>query len=113
MNGQHFGPSRSRLSNSKLFEGYEFLCLCKLGNELISLIEFHELLTKNGATLVKKAKDFSENSKRIVLFDEKLQKINAIAADFMFKTAKIQCVTMSWFFDSLASYSIKEITAYV
>ena len=53
-----------------------------------------------------------ENSTRIVLFDEKLKKLDGKTANFMFKTAKIRCLSLSWFFDSLASYSIRDIKLY-
>lgn len=110
--GNHFGPSRSRLSTFPLFTGYEFLCLGRSGNESISTEDFFSLVKLSGAKIVNKAKDFSENSFRVVLFDEKNQKIDEKIANFMLKSAKIKCITLSWFFDSLASYSVRDIKQY-
>ena len=110
--GNHFGPSRSRISKTSLFEGFEFLCLGRFNDDSITNNEFLELVKLSGAKLVSKAKDFAENTRRVVLYDEKVQKIGEKAASFMLSTAKIQCITLSWFFDSLASYSIRDITLY-
>ena len=110
--GNHFGPSRSRVSNSALLANYEFLCLGRFDNESITTDDFFELVKISGAKIVSKAKDFGENSTRIVLFDEKLKKLDGKTANFMFKTAKIRCLSLSWFFDSLASYSIRDIKLY-
>jgi hypothetical protein len=109
--GTHFGPTRSRESKSLLFDGFEFLCTGRFSNDSISIEDFFELVKLSGANMVNKAKDFKENTKRIVLFDDN-QKINETAANFMLKTAKIQCIKLSWFFDSLACNSIRDTKNY-
>jgi hypothetical protein len=86
--------------------------LGRFENESITTDDFFELVKLSGAKLVSKAKDFSENSARIVLFDEKLKKIDEKTANFMFKTAKIRCLSLSWFFDTLATFSIRDIKLY-
>lgn len=71
-----------------------------------------KLANANGAHVVRKAKDFSDNKIRTVLFDEKLQKISVKNANFMLESAKIFSVTTSWLLDSLACYSIRDMKLY-
>ncbi len=70
------------------------------------------LATQNGARVVRKAKDFSDNKIRTVLFDEKLQPISIKNANYMLETAKIFSVTTSWLLDSLACYCIRDMKLY-
>ena len=71
-----------------------------------------KLATKNGAIIVRKAKDFSDNKIRIVLFDEKLHRLSVKNANFMLESAKIFSVTSSWLLDSLACYSLRDMKLY-
>jgi NADPH-dependent curcumin reductase CurA len=81
-------------------------------NQTINLEELYQLAKLNGARFVGKAKEFGENKSRIVLFDETVQSLDKKTADFMSKTARIECVSISWFFDSLASYTLRDMEPY-
>ena len=110
----HNGPSRARLSNTGLFESCEILFIGKFEEESISLSEMIELATRNGAKVMKKAKDFDDSNKkfRVILFDEKLDKISAKNANFMLESARIHSVSLSWFLDSLACFKIIDFNGY-
>ena len=73
-----------------------------------------ELATRNGAKVMKKAKDFDDSNKkfRVILFDEKLDKISAKNANFMLESARIHSVSLSWFLDSLACFKIIDFNGY-
>lgn len=112
--GEHLGPHRSRTSpsDSFLFSTFEILFMEKFDTESINLAELTELAMLNGACIVKKAKEFSELKVRVVLLDEKVPRITVKNANLMYEKAKIHCLTVSWFLDSLACFSIKEFEPY-
>ena len=110
--GMHNGPRLSRLSTTDLFDNYEFLFIGKFETDSINLKEMVKLASKNGANVVRKAKDFSDNKIRTVLFDEKLQRISVKNANFMLESANIFSVTTSWLLDSLACYCIRDMKLY-
>jgi hypothetical protein len=102
--GTHMGPLRSRSNENKLlFGSYEFMFIGKYEDNAISQNEMVELSIKNGASLVGKAKDFSEHTTkvRVLLFDNSLKKS---LAQMMHETAKIFSVNKNWLLDSLACY---------
>ena len=110
--GRHGGPKLGRLRARGLFEDYEFLFIGKFEQESINLDEMKKLSKMNGAHIVQKAKNFSEDKIRTVLFDEKLQKISVANANFMLTSARIFSVTTSWLLDSLACYAIRDMKTY-
>jgi hypothetical protein len=95
---------RSRQSkNMLLFGNFEFLFIGKFSDNTISQKDMVELAKKNGACIVGKAKDFSENSSklRVLIFDEVFKRKLAI---MMQETARIFSVNKNWLLDSLACY---------
>ena len=106
------GPLRARQSiDSNLFGTYEFLFIGKFDNNSITQKEIMDLSKKNGACIVGKAKDFSENSTkiRVLLFDDTIKKS---LASMMQDAAKIYSVNKNWLLDSLACYKILAYTEY-
>ena len=84
----------------------------KFDTESINLADLTELATLNGASIVKRAKEFGELKVRIVLCDDKVPRITVKNANLMHESAKIFCLTVSWFLDSLACFAIKEFEPY-
>ena len=115
--GRHDGPMRSRLALSSanksdpLFHAHEFMFLGKFSAETVSMEEMSELAVLNGATIVHRAKDFSENTahKRVVLVDSSAKRMSAKTAQLL-ATARISPLCKTWLLDSLACYTLRDMT---
>jgi hypothetical protein len=98
------GPMRSRQNQQmQLFGNYEFLFIGKFSDNSITQKDMVDLAKKNGACIVGKAKDYSENSSklRVLIFDETFKQKLAV---MMQETARIYSVNKNWLLDSLACY---------
>lgn len=84
----------------------------KFESDSINLTEMTDLARLNGATIVTKAKEFGELKVRVVLLDDKVPRITVKNANHMYEKAKIHCLMVSWFLDSLACYNIKDFEPY-
>jgi hypothetical protein len=110
--GVHYGPTKARLSSQSLFENYQFLFSGKFSSTFLSAEDLVQLARQCGATIVDTAKSFQTDKIRMVIFEEKSNRMTVEKANFMLESAQIYSVNSSWFFDSLACHQVKAMGNY-
>ena len=84
----------------------------KFEDETVTLEDIKKLTELNGGRVVTKAKDFANNSTRVLIIDQKYNNLSEDTIKEMFEKASINSVNISWFLDSLARYDIFKFKIY-
>lgn len=109
--GSHDAPMKARLSRKRLFENYEFMFVGDYGLHMISKSEIIQLAAMNGASIKTCARDFSDNTTRVILFDDSTRRFSRKDALTLLSN-QVHCVNKSWMLDSLASFTILAMEPY-